>query len=551
MITSVSAMRAKLLGCAAISVALAALSACDSGTKQAAAPSAPKVLVNGGAAHGLEGLTFGPDGMIYATSGFGNVIVKVDPASGAVSTAAPPPDGEGDDIAVGPANTPVAGWLVWTSPPHGKIMMQKPGGQPEVLVDNAPNVNPVAVTRDGSARFFAAQRSDNTLWEIYPFDKKEPRLVVKSEVMMNGFDFGPDGKLYAPWQGKDEIRQVDIDTGAMTVAAKGVGLPVGVDVDSKGNIYSVDSTSGELWVTAGAGGPSKVLAKYQAPLDNVTVGPDDKVYVTAVADSRLINVDTATGAGKDIVPGSLVAPFTLTLTKFEGRDALLVADPFGHRFVDLASGKVTRSDWGIRTMGLAAGANDALVAVLLQNGRVKKLDRSNDATVFDSEAIDGARGLVVVAANGDVIVADTKGGKLVKVTAEGAQTIAEGLRGPSALALDGADAVLVAETEGGAVTQVKLADGAKTEVLKGLDKPTSVARLKDGRIAVTEPGLGTVAAIDAKGARTVLAKDMKLGVGTLRAPADATNGLAVGPDGALYVSSPMDNTISVIALGKP
>ena len=550
MIKSRFVTRTSLLSCAAIAIALAA---CDSGTETAAAPTI-KVLVNGGALHGIEGVTFATDGMLYVTSGVSNALYKVDPKTGAITMAAPPPDGEGDDIAVGPANTPAAGYLVWTSPPHGRVMMQKPGGQPEVLMDNVPNANPAAVTKDGSARFFFAQREKNEdgypLWEVFPVDKKPPRLVVRSEVMMNGFDFGPDGKLYAPWQGMDEIKRVDIDTGAMTVAAKGVGLPVGVDVDPKGNIYSVDSTNGDLWVTAGPGGPSKIITNRQAPLDNVTVGPDGTLYATAVADSRLIAIDPNTGAGKDLVPGSMVAPWSLSLTKFEGKDALLVADPFGHRFVDIATGKVTRSAWKLRTLGIAAGANDAFVANLAGNGRVKKLDRSNDQVIFESEPIAGARGLVMTA-SGDVIVADTQGGKLVKVSAEGVQTIAEGLRGPSGLALDGADAVLVAETAGGAVTQVKLAVGAKPEVAKGLDKPSSVTRLKDGRIAVSEPGPGTVAAIDAKGTRTVLAQGLKLGVGTLRAAADTPNGLAVGPDGTLYVSSPMDNTISAIALAKP
>src|SRR6185437_10067871 len=126
--------RARLLGGAAIGLAIVALAACDNGGSKSTSGSTAgaaglKVLVKGGAAHGVEGLTFGPDGMIYAASSFSNSVLKIDPKTGAVATAAGPPDGESDDVAVGPANTPAAGIIVWTSPPTGRLLMKKPGGE--------------------------------------------------------------------------------------------------------------------------------------------------------------------------------------------------------------------------------------------------------------------------------------------------------------------------------------------------------------------------------------------------------------------------------------
>ena len=55
------------------------------------------VLVEGGAMHGTEGLTFGPDGMMYVASLNGLAVMKVDPKTGAVSTAVGPPDAEPDE----------------------------------------------------------------------------------------------------------------------------------------------------------------------------------------------------------------------------------------------------------------------------------------------------------------------------------------------------------------------------------------------------------------------------------------------------------------------
>ncbi len=511
---------------------------------RSAAPTVPTELVKSGVLHGTEGMDFGPDGMMYAASMSAFSIVKIDPKTGAVTTVVGPPEmeAEADDVAVGPAGTPVAGVVVWTSPPRGQIGILRPGGKPEILVKDVPGINPIAFNKEG--RLFAAQsgQNDNALWEIDPSGAKPPRLIVKGETRLNGFDFGPDGKLYAPWQTTDKLVQIDVDSGQITVIGTGAGTPSAVSVDANGVVYSAGNDT--LWATAPGAAP-KQLAEIQGPFDNLEVGPDGLIYASIVADSKFIVFDPATQKFRDLVPGTMLAPLAMQMGKKDGKDMLFVADPFGYRFADPATGAVTRGPWRRnRDSAIAIGANEKFTVVLGGGGVAKKIDRATDEVVAELPAVKGARNMVFTPKE-EIVLADTAGGRLVRVDADGEHVIAEGLKKPYGLAVDG-DAYLVAEMDGGTIARIDSA-GTRTEIAKSLQSPGAIVRLADGSIAVIE-GTTTVSVVDPKtGAKRTRATGLKLDTDLIRVPAMTYAGIAASADGTLYVSAPHENKILKLA----
>ena len=112
--------------------------------------------------------------------------------------------------------------------------------------------------------------------------------------------------------------------------------------------------------------------------------------------------------------------------------------------------------------------------------------------------------------------------------------------------------LLVAEALSGIVSRIDPVTGQRTELITGLNQPEAVAILNDGRFVVVEQGTKTVTAIDpVTGARTVLAENLPLGahISETPDPVGLPAGLAVGSDGAVYVSCDGDYSIRKITFG--
>ena len=90
-----------------------ALTGCQPASEPAADGATVEIFVPGSVIQAIEGIDIGPDGMIYGTSIHAQAVYRIDPESGAVTVAVPPPYGESDDVAVGPAGSPVEGVLAW------------------------------------------------------------------------------------------------------------------------------------------------------------------------------------------------------------------------------------------------------------------------------------------------------------------------------------------------------------------------------------------------------------------------------------------------------
>lgn len=516
-----------------------------------AAP-APSVLVPPAVMHAVEGIAFGNDGLLYGTSVHGQSVYRIDPRSGLVTVAIGAPAGEADDVAIGPPGTPVEGVFAWTAQRSGEIRIERPGGVPEVAMPAVPRVNPIAF--DGKGRLFMAQvgAGDDSLWEIDLVGGKAPRRVAHDQGRLNGFGFAPDGRLYAPLFGTDRLVSIDVDSGVFTTVASGVGSPSAAKPDGKGHLYSVDYLKGDVWRTDLASGVSKIVGAFAAPLDNLAIAPDGLVYVSSTADSRIFALDPASGVSHEVVAGSFTIPLGMALTHLAGHEALLVADPFGYRYVDVASGVVTRPPWAAnRGASSQVAVNDRFIAFdLAGSARVRQIDRDTDQVVFESNAIPAPRGLALTS-TGELLVVDSDTGRIVRLTQSGAQTLATGLRHPVGLALETDTVAMVTEFDTGTLQRVDLTSGQANTVISGLDHPTGVAHAGAGRWLVVEPGRGRVLAIDAKtGTRTPIARGLALALDRLDLPRDTNSGIVVGSDGAVYLSCPGNNSIVKIAPSK-
>ena len=514
-----------------------------------------EILVPGSVIQAVEGIDIGPDGMIYGTSIHSRRVYRIDPASGLVTVAVESPYGESDDVAVGPKGSPAEGVLAWTAQHTGEIRIQRPGGMPIVLMPDVPRVNPIAFTPDG--RLFTAQSNftvqpgaENALWELDVIGNKPPRLVAKNKGRLNGFGFGPDGRLYSPHFGTNEIFAIDVDEGTFTVIAEGVGTTAAVKPDANGNAWNVDYMTGDLWITDIETGQSRIFANFPPPLDNLSIAEDGTIYLASLADSAILGFNPKTGERWDVTVGHFTVPLGLSMTTLNGKEAILAADPFGYRFIDPETGVMTREPemWSVGGSSSAVANDDILVTTYSNYGRIRTIDRRTNEVIADSTAVKTPRGVALTSA-GEAIIADADGNRLIRVVGEEVVEVAAGLKEPIALLLENDTTALVTEVASGTISRVDLTSGRRTEVASGLHDPLGIARLPDGRVVVVQPGGGKVLALDlGTGERTVLAYGLPLSINRQDLPENTPLGITVARDGAIYVSCGGDNSIVRITL---
>ncbi len=512
-----------------------------------------QVLVPPTAMHAVEGIVLDDRGRLFGTSIHGQRVYQIDPDSGAVTVFVDSPDGESDDVAIGPAGTPAAGIAAWTAQRSGEIRALRPGGRPMVLMKNVPRVNPIAFNAAG--RLFTAQvgAGDDTLWELDPLGIGAPRRVASGQGRLNGFAFGPDGQLYAPQFGTDRLVAIDIETGERRTIATGVGAPAAVKVAADGMVYSVDYLSGDLWRTVPATGRSVKLTNLPAPLDSLALLKDGRIILSSAADSSLLVFDPASGQVTTLVRGWFTLPLGMALTVNQGRPSLLVADPFGYRFVDTESGAVTRPRWAANRGASSAVAADGrrIVFAYQTSGRLRAVERGSEKLLWDHATIKSPRGLALLA-DGSAVIADAVSGRLLKFDGAHVQEVAVNLRQPVAVIADRTrPAVLVSEFATGQVRRVDLMTGQQKIVATGFEQPTGIAWLPDGRLVVVEAGARRVSAVDLEThKRTVLASKLPLSLAGLDLPADSPAGIVVDTAGNIYLSCPGDNSILVLRPGR-
>ncbi|MGH8178086.1 MAG: PQQ-binding-like beta-propeller repeat protein [Steroidobacter sp.] len=498
-------------------------------------------LVPASAFHGVHGLAFDRDDVLYAGSVVGQSIYRVDTRTGRVETVVGPPQGMADDLVF-----LADGTLVWTAISQGVVRARK-GDGPVRDIANLVSINSINV-RKSDGRLFAAQVfGGDGVWELDPAGVKPPRNILRGPGGFNGFDIGPDGMLYGPLWFKRQVVRIHPDTGELKVVADGFGTPAAANFDSKWNLYVLDTARGEVVHVDIQSGAKHVIAKLDTSLDNLAIDSSDRLFVSNMADNGIQEVDVRSGAARQVVKGELAMPLALAAVSDGAQDTLFVADVFAFRSVNGRTGGVTdlaRAHAANSPIEypIAVTANDRHIILVNSEGLVQRYDRRTARVLHDWHEFRGVQNAIEMR-DGSLVLAETTRGKLTRtVGANGRERkdLAGELGAPIGLAVAGANAVYVSELLAGEISRVDIASGAVSVVAKGLDRPQGIALALDGALLVIEAGRKQLTRVDpTTGGTSVLARELPIGLDVPTAIA----GVAAGADGAIYVTSDLENSI--------
>ncbi len=531
-------------GLAASVAIVLGLSACASSPPtRPAAWGAPEALVAPSSFAGVHGLAVDTKGRLLAGSVVGYSMWEVDRQTGAAKVLIPAPEGQADDIAVGPK-----GELAWTNYLMGMVRYRENDTAPmKVLAKDLPGLNSLDFDRKNGKLYASQVFLGDALWELDVAGVKAPRLIAKDMGGFNGFEVGPDGMLYGPLWFKGQVVKIDPANGAITVINSEFKIPAAANLDGKGNLWVVDTRTGELCKVELASGRKTVVKQLKPALDNLAIAPDGTVYVSNMADNSIEAYDPATGALRTLTSGKLAVPAGLKLD----RDSLWVADVFGFRQVNVKNGDVKdifRMQASDMEYPFAVGVSSKLFALTSWfTGTVQLVDRSSLKTVHTIHGLKAPFDALPME-DGSVVYAEIATGSITQASGADYKTtkvIAAGIAGPVQMTL-GRDGALYVTEAAGKLTRIDLASGAKTEVASGLALPEGVAQTPWGTFIVAESAAGRLTEIDpATGTRRSVAENLPIGLaaGPGMPPPYVVTGVAVAADGTVYFSADKNNAV--------
>lgn len=484
-------------------------------------------------------MAFGPDGRLFAASVAGEGIFALDLATGAIENIVGPPAGEGDDLAFAPN-----GDMIWTAFQEGIVRMRSVDGQIKDLASGLPGVNSIAFTRDGKRLFVGEAFISDNFWEIDLAGVAAPRLVASDTDGINACQFGPDGMIYGPSSGRGQVIRIHPETGQTSILAEGFGMPGAVRFDSQDHLFVLDDKTGEVFALDEAEGKwtRRLIVRLTSATDNMVIGPNDFFYVSNVADNGISEVDPKTGTSRQVVAGKLGFPRAIALSTGPDGDRLHVADTGSYRVVNPQTKEVHDVARVIATnLKFPTGVSVHRENVFLTCeffGAVQIYDTKEN---FVRE-ISGLNrpGACIECDDGTIIVTEPLAGRVLSISGDQKNVLAEGLQFPAGLADADDKSIYVAESASGRLLRIRLKDCQVSVVAEGLGTIRAIATTPDGRVAVLDVNGGRLLLIDpASGAATLVAHGLP--VGFLTQPYARSGGLAAGSEGSIYIAADLEN----------
>jgi sugar lactone lactonase YvrE len=494
-----------------------------------------------------NGMRTGTDGKIYVAQVAGSRVSTIDPDTGEVNAVTAVGGGitAPDDLVFDDA-----GNLYCTEITLNRVSVLEPNGNARVFQGDINTANPITFHQ---GRLLVGELTLDA--RIMELDRNggAPRVLLEHIPMVNAFDVGPDGKLYFPAQGANEIWRIGLDGGEPEVVAKDLGVPDSVKFHPDGYIVSTQVYSGQVLKIDPRTGSSEVLANIGPGLDNVTfVGK--RIFashitgsiheITAPGETRVVNErgmqwPLGLAAADD---GTLfIADGGFVYTQVPGNEEQMVGHLFSTGFP------------GWTRAAASSGPGEWVVATAL--GSVAKFRPAQEESEVLADGL-GVPMAVAVAADGAVVFTDGQTGKVQSVKNGNVEDLASGLAMPSGVAIGPDGTIYVSETDGGRV--VKIVGGKVETVIDGLGQPEGLA-ISGGKLHVLDVRARQLVQCDlAGGGRRVLASSLPVGapegmvmprlggIGIFCGPMWTFAGLAAAPDGTIYIAGSAEG--SVLAL---
>ena len=445
-----------------------------------------EVFVTGAKIAGVNGIHFGPDGMLYAASVAGSDISVIDTETKQIIKVYNQNDGVigPDDVAFNSK-----GEFYWTSILTGEVAGFNTNGQKIIAGNPGIGVNPITFSNDD--RLFVAQCFyDNGLFELDPKGITDPRLIlddIGEFCGLNGMDWGPDGRLYGPRWFNNEVVSINVDTGELRKEASGLSVPAAVKFNSKGELFVLDTGAGKVFKIVD--GKNEEIALIDQGLDNLAINSNDEIFVSSYSEGSIVKITE--DSIEDILPGGIAHAGGLAVID----ENIMIADIQSVKAYNSNDGKEA---WNYKNTFRVSpiGANTAISSfgdyAILTSWVDNSLKIMKPDTGEIIESLEGLNMPVSATKFQDSIAVAMHGDKtitLINFDGRSPRILADGFLAPTHV-INYEEGLLVSDRERGELVKID-GNGMKSVLVDNLHSPEGIA-IKGNSIYVFEGGTGEI-----------------------------------------------------------
>ncbi|MBN6037662.1 SMP-30/gluconolactonase/LRE family protein [Amycolatopsis sp. 195334CR] len=479
---------------------------------------------------GSNGVAFGPDGRLYVAQFLAGRISAVDLGSGDVEIVVPEggPVQSPDDLAFG-----ADGSMYITDLVPGRVWRRDPGGEFQLVTEELRLPN--GITCVGDRLFVNEMRPGGRVVEL---TGGTVRVLADGLAMGNAMQLGPDGCLYYPHMLTGQVFRVPLDGGAPELVAEEVHEPVAVRFDRGGVLHVLSRGAAGIVTRIDGSGDRSLLTSGVVGLDNAAFDAENRMFVSSYASGGLAELHPD-GRIRQVVEPGFGGPYGVTVDlggRVHAGDHYRLASPD-------PSGGVRTDELLIFTHGVVADGE--LLHLTSQYGQVSTYDPATGESRLRANGLARPMG-IAVRADGALVVAEADAGRVVAIdSADEVSVLAEGLDHPVDVALDPSDRVYFSDDHRGGVFRIE--DGDAVPIATELGAPQGLA-VRGDEVFTVETTHGRLRAISlSTGESRIEATDLAVAPppaepralfadGMPGAPIPFA-GLAVGPDGAVYLAA--------------